>query len=381
MTNWYRNKASTLLILFMYVVNAMILYNASINRRFANYFVYICMIALLLGTVLIERFTIEKRLFFYMLTALLFAGISTYVNHESYTEWLTLVWFFGVYYCIRQIRMVKNYQALFLIINVLIFVYLILYSYINHAALESYVIGYQKDTSVINPNTVAIGIAESYWLIVYIGKKTFLKRWVSILLFIIAASGIVTCGTRSAIVFFGCSLLVYALLGEKIKKNEKIAVVLIILIIVVAYVTPFVFISLWKTYGGNLRIMGKYLFNGRERIWNAYINYVNENPRSILLGTGRKDVFLWHGSYNLHNSYLALHSGYGAIATAAYLLFVINSIRASYNIQGTISNEQLMMYSMIVMVMMISIVETTLTYILSCIYLSFPLGMMRIMRN
>ena len=166
MTNWYRNKASTLLILFMYVVNAMILYNASINRRFANYFVYICMIALLLGTVLIERFTIEKRLFFYMLTALLFAGISTYVNHESYTEWLTLVWFFGVYYCIRQIRMVKNYQALFLIINVLIFVYLILYSYINHAALESYVIGYQKDTSVINPNTVAIGIAESYWLIV-----------------------------------------------------------------------------------------------------------------------------------------------------------------------------------------------------------------------
>lgn len=381
MTNLYKNKTSTLLIIFMYVVNALILYNARINRRFANYFVYICMIALLLGTVLIKRFSLEKHLFFYMLSALLFAGISAYINHENYTEWLTLVWFFGVYYCIRQMRLYKNHQILFLLINLLVFWYLILYSYINHAALESYIIGYQKDTSVINPNTVAIGIVESYWLIVYIGKKTFLKRWLSIFLFIVAVSGIVRCGTRSAIIFFCSSLLVYTLLGERIKKNERIAVALIVLIIIVAYVTPYAFVSLWKTYGGGLRIMGKYVFNGRERIWNAYINYLNENPKAILVGTGRQETFLWHGSYNLHNSYLALHSGYGAIATASYLLFIINSIRASYNAQGSISNEQLIMFSMIIMVMMIGIVETTLTYVLSCIYLSFPLGMMRIMRK
>lgn len=381
MTNIYEQKRSTLLVINMYIVNALILYDARISKRFANYFVYICMIALLLGILFIKRFTMERYLFFSMITVLLFAGISTYINHENYTEWLTLVWFFGIYYCMRQMKMHKRYIILFLIVNLTVFIYLIIYSYINHAALESYIIGYQKDTTVVNPNTVAIGIVESYWLIVYVGKRTFLKKWLSIVLCIAAVSGILRCGTRSALMFFGATLLVYLLLGERIKKNERLAIALVIIIIIVAYVMPFVFVSLWKTYGGGLKIMGKYVFNGRERIWNAYINYLNENPRAIIFGTGRKEVLLWHGSFNLHNSYLALHAEYGIVATVVYLAFIINSIRASYNTNRCISNEQLIMYLMIIMVMMIGIVETTLTYILSCIYLAFPLGLMRIMRN
>lgn len=364
------------MFLIIFFINLTFLYIKSIYDLAFKYYIYFFLI--LLGLMILKVRTFKEIVFNYylILIFILCSIINSLLNHLPHTEFFTLICFFVIYLCTVQLKLNKKFYFSFGFICLVFFFYLFIFSIQKHDILAQFIIG-KDGINIINPNTIGIGIAQLFWLIIYSFSKYRVNKLIQYALSVVAIIGIWECNARGAFVFFLISLILYNYFAKKIQKNRKFGMRLIFIGILIGYFVPLLYIGLWKILGNKTLFLGKSFFTGREWIWANFFEYMSQNKKTYIIGTGNVEILFWHDSFNLHSSYLAIWAEFGVIGACIFFIFILKNIYDSYSQDNCLSNSQFALYCLFFFLILIGITETTFTYILSVSFPALTLGLLK----
>lgn len=358
-------------MLFVLSINYLILYNVQTYNLLYPFFTYIAI--LFLGIMFIGFLKIKIGILEIEVVSLILgtAFVNTRINGLAIGEFFLLVWFYGMYIIISKVNNDLTIQRILLCVNLLVHLYLFLYSLFNVEKFEMAIESQNNvasKTGILNPNEVGFGLTMLFWLIIYF--SSFFKPRKIILVMVVFSTilGVYCSKSRACLLIFLASVLLYVIGGTVIKKNKSIALLLLIGIVVLGFVFPIIYVKLWHKLGFRAEFMGKPLFTGRERIWDAIFSYMKAHPHTLIFGTGKVKEIFWHDKFNLHNSYIALYSMFGLFPFIGHIFFIIHSVNKAYKINGYLSSRQLCLYIMIFAIFVFGVVETNFTYILSVVF-------------
>lgn len=229
-----------------------------------------------------------------------------------------------------------------------------------------------------NPNTVALVLgATCYILISNLSNYRISKKMRNILMLAVMISTLFLvdrCQSRG--VFFSM-LLIFTLncfFSEKIKKSYKLATMFYFLIVVLGIIIPYVYVFIWNNplFKGVV-ILGKSLFTGRQFIWINLFKYFQNNPMSILFGTGVTTEFYYGKSFNLHNSYLQTIATFGFPVFLLFFGFLCKVIKHAYR-NGRISERKKTFLLLSYFLLFIGCFETTFTYMMVTVLIVVAFG-------
>lgn len=211
----------------------------------------------------------------------------------------------------------SNYLIVLKRLCLLFFLFMIFISFDIHSDYTYYA------DNFINPNTWAefIMYLSMFYTVLNSSKKRFSIINVGILLMSIV--GMYNCRTRlmtmASILYFFLYLFPYRFF----KKNRMFLFALII--IAIGSIFPFLYLYLYRS-GFKLMIYGKDIFSGREYIWNAIFEIMNENKWRYFVGLGSHADIADLGSLNVHNLYLTLIVDFGVIGYFSYFVYILHVI-------------------------------------------------------
>ena len=219
----------------------------------------------------------------------------------------------------------------------------------------------------INPNTWAEFIMYISMLYTVLNSSKGRFNVINIGVLIMSIVGMYNCRTR----FMTLSSILYLFLyifPYRFFKKKKMFLLAVIIILVGTFF-PFVYLYLYRS-GFKMMIYGKDIFSGREYIWNAIFQAMNENEWRYLVGLGSHVDLANLGNLNVHNLYLTLIVDFGVIGYFVYFIYILHIIfEKSEKIKSEISKNALLMF--IVGSLFLGYSETSLlwsaVFLISCI--------------
>lgn len=364
------------LFVVAYVVNLAMLHSATVYWLLYPEFTYIAIVVLATITICIGKYAVETKDIVFIVLILISAFVNTRLTSLAFGEYFGLIWFFGLYLCMKRNYFTKAFQFVMLVINLAFLFYLGAYELVYYRDFENAsLLGVGDDTGLINTNQIGMGVVMLYWLARYHATNYFRHKAKSFLTTVLAFIVVILSRSRASLAVLVVGLILYHVFGAKISKSKKLGLLVLIGVIAASVAFPIIYVALWRTSDSSMEILGKPLFTGREWIWNNLYMFIKDKPRSIMIGTGKAQELFWHGKYNLHNSSLALFSMFGLIPTLLYYLFVMSKTVDAYRVsEGALTEQQRSLYVIIVSVLLFGIGETILTYTLSMVFLSIALA-------
>lgn len=234
------------------------------------------------------------------------------------------------------------------------------------------------DAQVVNPNVAGMLLVYLYLISDFDNYSSF--SVMKLVKFLTVVIGLIQCGSRaSMIAFFGVILI--DCFKKQICNNRKILILIVCSIIVLGTLFPFIYVEVYKSgVLGNVTILGKYIFTGRQLIWMRFFSYIEKHPITYLIGTGYNTSFyestIGSGSFNLHNAYLMFFAQYGLVVTVLYLFLILNTIWRAYYC-GHLEQVQLKAAMILLVTLIVGFGETTLSYNAMLIFPGMALGLLR----
>jgi len=374
-----------ILLLLLFCVNSMLQYNLMVYHLLIDYYGYI-VTGLLIFMLLSQSLRYEKRVLLPSLLIVLLVMINTRINGLALGELLPIFIFIIIILMMLGIKKHENFDRCFLWINWISWGYLIAYAMIFKDSLETLAninstVGI-VDRSVLNPNTVGMGIAINYWLVRYAINDVKNKMIINIFMFACSILGLAISGSRTAMLSLISSMLFYCIFKNVMQRNKKFTTIIFMLIGVMGCIYPLVYIWAWLEYGGDMTFLGKPLFTGREIIWANLFNYMDDLPLSYAVGTGKVETLFWNDHFNLHNGYLSVGAEYGFSVLLLIFILIKKMIVRPYRLyKKKLPAKIIPLYMCLFVIMLEAYTETVFTYILSIIYPAIVLGLMNVIEN
>lgn len=248
-----------------------------------------------------------------------------------------------------QLFFTKYARKILLNLGIIGLVILFLYSFKYNANYKTYL------KVKINPNTLGIFTMFFFMIVCVLGqfKRKLSYLGVLILLFfsIYSMYNYESRGTTVAL----CCFVLMSLVPKKM-YNRRVFFILTALLIVVGTAFPFVYLALYKS-GYTVKIFGKPLFTGREKLWSNMFALMSDDFVKILFGMGSNTV-LWEHELNVHNNFFNIIVNFGVVGYLLYYTFILNQIwNASKYISQPVIRKSLSMFLCSVIVLGFS--ETT----------------------
>lgn len=285
---------------------------------------------------------------------------------------MTLILVYG--YNRLETNFYKNVAA---IATVFLFLFalkaVLVYSKIDYTSLADI-----HEVHVVNPNSAGMLLVYLY-LISDLGNDSSFSgmKLVKLLAVII---GLIQCGARASMIAFAGVILI-GCFKKQICNNRKILILIVCSIIVLGTLFPFIYVEVYKSgVLGNVPILGKSFFTGRQLIWMRLFSYIEEHPITYLIGTGYNTSFyissLGSAGFNLHNAYLMFFAQYGLVVTVLYLFLILNTIWRAYYC-GHLEQVQLKAAMILLFTLILGFGEITLSYNATLIFPGMALGILR----
>lgn len=170
------------------------------------------------------------------------------------------------------------------------------------------------------------------------------------------------------ITVFGCrsaqlAFLAFLVVGFVIPRGfwgKKRSVAVIVAAMVVGIIFPFIYLAMSKQGLDGIRfpLVDKPWFSGRDVLWKDGVEHIAARPSVLLFGAGqnRFDIAI---DYNYHNSYFSILLNFGIPAFIAYFSSFFLSARKAV-LYGEDRNARALQLALILMVTVVSLVETTI---------------------
>lgn len=265
--------------------------------------------------VLISNFKYKKLTAIIVAAFLFFSFIAYGFNGSGYGNLLTWIAFALVMLNVSEVVLSKKQAQKiygFICVGIL---FILIYYYKREGA---YYISPQGNE--LNPNVYAMLV---YFLGVFFlawGTQMFKSRkskmvyviGICLILYLIFKTGARTSLGAYIIVLFLCFLFRKTVFLQ----SHKTFCFMNVFLMIAGIVLPIIYIKASEYFNGEIIILGKNIFSGREDIWKEYFEIFKKN---IFLGFSNKHVFVGHFT-NVHNTYLALLGNAGIIS---YILWGI----------------------------------------------------------
>lgn len=329
----------------------LLLFNNLQLKRVDAYREIIVLISFLLISVYLqikrERF---GRLFWLAILTLAFATVSATINGSGYGSLVALanlLLFLSFFSNVRLNVVEKKILLSFLLLSII--VCLLVYS---RKAVNTYY--YSIFPSItkerLNPNTIAIYLFFAYVFasqLIAFYKDRQTRICLQLLLFAVTLLLVLKTEARTALLAF----LIYAIgLFSRVFANGKKArgiedaspnkskhvnrVTFFAICLLFTFLFAFAYCALYKIIGGQVKILGKNLFTGRQDVWTDAFDKIKNN---LMWGYSNKYVFSFNGMEytNAHNSLISVLFMFGivpACLTVALMVWAFsNVVRERFN--------------------------------------------------
>lgn len=137
-----------------------------------------------------------------------------------------------------------------------------------------------------------------------------------IFLFII---GIISTFSKSAMLSMFITLIIYAILNKKTFFFIKIiGIIIILILIVIWYLDVYQYIDLYFTSRAESSLSTR-----TNVLWVKAINFITDNPISLISGLGFKGFKYYANMAGAHNQYLSLFGNFGILSIIYYFMIII----------------------------------------------------------
>lgn len=341
---------------------------------------------LLVGITLLEIIIFRRRPFFlFEIFLYLFLGLTLYLNYNFYNirgnfnVWLVNLMIFTVLFSIDSY---KDKKVLLKEINIISYFYvgftfitslgdfLLVFLKKSSISLPSFFMNYESVFKNENSLGVAAGISVLLSIYLIYQSRNNLNKTFNLINIILQFITLALSGGRSSYLLILSILFSYILF--KLKKNYQ-RILLIILPLTVSIIAFF-------TLPGN--ILHK-IFTSREYIWQSAIRLIAKYP---LIGVGSvnkigrlQDVRVTYlqgvEAGGLHNIFFEVAVVNGLIALCLFILFLISLFVFFFKnintIKGYQKNSYLILFSLLIGLVFVNLLESSLLYIISFISIIF----------
>lgn len=362
----------------IYLLNSMAFYIPVAYSAMESFYNYIMVLLLAVAVLSIVRFHCDRNILIISALVMITGFIGIPFNNLPVGDFLTLVWFFLLFYCFSQLPLRELKSPLFHCVNLAFWGYLMAYSVIY------YFIFPDKEPIfgiMASPNIVGLGIAQYalLWEITgFDSRKNFQRK--KLLIRGLSLIGLYFSHCRAALLFFIVALFAEAVMKDDKFKHLKSARVATTALVLGGVLFPLAYIALWKRLGSDVMFMEKQLFTGRERIWSTLLDYVKSHPKKLFLGTGKIHELFWHNKLNLHNSYFGFFVEHGLIASFVFwlcLLLILFKKYAKIHALKWKSNHldtDIIAIVVALFTLCVAYTETYYTYLSPLVYIAYAYG-------
>ena len=301
-----------------------------------------------------------------VIALILFIGISMLVilvNHSGFGVLLFSLWPLVIIFVLMNLPMSPFYLDILGLIMAATWAY----GFVQSSRYSSYYFSnmlMMVREGTINPNTTAALTAmASLYVGMFLVKNRFSKAWL-ILVYGLSLGVIYRTRSRGVLIAYFAVLAVELLFKRLITRCREFALFVLSAAILSGLLFPVLYVYLYKqgiiTY--EMELNGKSLLTGRQFIWLNLWSYLKGHKSAFIWGVGYNTTIYANGSFNLHNAYLQLFAQFGTLIFAIFLWFILWSVYRMYAGRGLISEVQFKCYEVVLLVLLIGLEETILTY-------------------
>lgn len=245
-----------------------------------------------------------------------------------------------------------------------------------------------------NPNVIAFMISVFlYYITAYlcrnkrrhiaIGKVTLdLTRIEIVTLWLISFSGALQLKSRTemvAILAFGFANLF--LMGKRgtiadRKTSMKKMMAVVSLVVIGGCVFPWLYVLLSRNESISYfayELTGKFMFTGREVIWERFLTVLKNEPAVAFFGAGTHSEFLFGQGFSMHSSYMGIVLNFGFLGVLLFLVYTLNQVKEIYKAPITRYQQELLFGY--VSILLISYTEVVLQTVNSVVFCSMLIGL------
>ncbi len=228
----------------------------------------------------------------------------------------------------------------------------------------------------INPNTTAALTAmASLYVGMFLVKNSYSKVWM-ILVYGLSLGVIYRTRSRGVLAAYLAVMAVELLFKRLIMRCREFAEFVLFGAVLSGILFPVIYVNLYLqgilTY--DMELNGKSLLTGRQFIWLNLWEYLKGHKSAYIWGLGYNTTIYASGRFNLHNAYLQLFAQFGTLIFIIFIGFILWSVYRMYAGTGLISDIQFKCYEVILLVFLIGLEETILTYFPFVLFYAAALG-------
>lgn len=218
-----------------------------------------------------------------------------------------------------------------------------------------------------NPNGIAYLIFSFYVILSICLGKLKNQFIIQNILFFISLYGVYVNKSRTVLIAIVIYYVFTVIISNKVWKNNFFYKLSKISVFSFVLVFPIIYVLIFKLADGNMVILGKPLFTGRETLWLNAFKAIKED---FILGIGFTDNYV-----HAHNSFLLILHIYGAIIFAIYILLFNKELNVIY--KSIKENNNLAVKSLVAVYcyLFIATFETNLLLFDIAIFLYFIMGL------
>jgi hypothetical protein len=317
-------------------------------------------LSFIMYAILKEQYISINRLF---VTAIFvcYLCFSSFLNGSSFGAICAFITLFCVIYYFETVNINESFVLFIFIIGIASFVIAL------PNAKDIYNQFYVEKNMMTNPNGISMVL---FIMLIYlksfknilpfkVPNYMFYCLWVICL----ALTYIMECRTVMIVTFIYGVLITFV--PRKIWNNKKLILCVTTIIMIFGFVFPFIYVGLSGNSEINMfvfKMTGKFMFTGRELIWQRLIDVIKNNHKFFWIGLGSKNEYLIGHGYSMHNSYLGIFLNFGIIGVCMLIVYVLFQIKKIYDC----SNKYLQKYQIdliigYICVLIISYTEVVLT--------------------
>lgn len=169
-------------------------------------------------------------------------------------------------------------------------------------------------------------------------KETWKIQLLRLLLVGISFYIIWECQSRGSLLAWLFYTVCVYVLPASIFRNKKKVMIIALLIAITGVVFTYFYVT--KLPGLISTFMGKSTAT-RFRLWSYFWDIIFDNDKNMLLGYGTHSELRELFGYGLHNIYIGIWHDIGLIGLVIFILFILLSLRDTFNVENNLSIAQL----------------------------------------
>lgn len=330
------------------VLTTISIINTSIFKVYASTALYVNILFSILG-LLLFRVELSKTSVLYLSLVAVCILLSLFMTNGGIGSVVTFLAPLLLLVVYSHLYFTKYARRILLGLGIVGILILFLYSFQYNANYKIYL------KTKLNPNTLSMFTMFFFMIVCVFGQfRHKLSYLGAFILLILSIYGMYNYESRGTTVALCCFVLMN--MTPKRLYNRKVFFVFTVLLILAGTAFPFVYLGLYKS-GYTVKIFGKPLYTGRERLWSKMFALMSDDFVKILFGMG-SNTALWEHDLNVHNNFFNIIVNFGVVGYLLYYTFILNQIwNVSKYISQPVIRKSLTMFLCFVIVLGFS--ETT----------------------